>query len=92
MPTGEINLKANFVNEHDFMEQFGDIPVGSTLYGLKGYQHPDDMEGIYFGEIVTTDKCASTSYFGDTTLFFKHQYITEDIALRPEWTDAYSNY
>ena len=92
MPTGGIEFKENFVDTRDFMEQFGDIPVGSTLYGLRGHQNPDDQEGIYMGEIVTTDNCASSSYFGDTKLFFKHQYITEDVALRPEWADAYNSY
>lgn len=92
MPTGDIKFKENFVDTRDFMEQFGDIPVGSTLYGLRGHQNPDDKEGIYLGEIVTTDKCACSSYFGETKLFFKHQYIIEDVAMRPEWADAYNSY
>ena len=40
------------------------------------------------GEVVTADECVS-SLFGDTKMFFKHQWIDDDIALRPEWTEAY---
>ena len=32
-----------------------------------------------------------SSKFGDTKLFFKHQWIEDDVALKPEWTDAYFN-
>ena len=40
------------------------------------------------GDVITTDKCIS-SYYGDTRLFFKHQWIEADAELKPEWKDAY---
>ena len=49
---------------------------------------PEDLEGFSMGDIVTVDECVST-LFGDTKMFFKHQWIDEDIALKPEWTEAY---
>ena len=72
----------------EFMAQFDAIPVGTTIYTLKAYLSPDDSEGMVLGNVVTTDNCVSSLY-GDTRMFFKHQYIEDDIALKPEWTDAY---
>ena len=40
------------------------------------------------GDVITIDKCIS-SYYGDTRLFFKHQWIEDDAELKPEWKDAY---
>ena len=91
MPTGDIKFRENFLGVTEFMQQFTTIPKGSTLYRIKGHQNPNDEEGIHLGAVVTTDKCV-TSYFGDTKLFFKHQYISEDMALRPEWAQAYNSY
>ena len=72
----------------EFMAQFDAIPVGTTIYTLKAYLSPDDSEGMVLGNLVITDNCVSSLY-GDTRMFFKHQYIEDDIALKPEWTDAY---
>ena len=72
----------------EFMAQFDAIPVGTTVYTLKAYLSPEDSEGMVLGNVVTTDNCVSSLY-GDTRMFFKHQYIEDDIALKPEWTDAY---
>ena len=72
----------------EFKAQFDAIPVGTTIYTLKAYLSPDDSEGMVLGNVVTTDNCVSSLY-GDTKMFFKHQYIEDDIALKPEWTDAY---
>ena len=71
-----------------FMAQFSTIPVGSILYYLKAHLHPEDKTGTNLGALVNTDQCV-TSLYGDEKLFFRHQYIEDDIKLRPEWTDAY---
>ena len=71
-----------------FVKLFDDIAIGSSLYSLKAHENPDDIEGHVIGQFVTTDKCVS-SLFGDTRLFFQHQRIEEDKALRPEWADAF---
>ena len=71
-----------------FMKQFTDIPVGTVLYQLRGHQSPGDKDGVLLGDVVTTDNCVTSNY-GDTKLFFKHQYIDEDKNLKPEWADGY---
>ena len=70
--------------QKEFFKQFSKIPLKSKLYTIKGYQSPEDQEGVNLGEMTLTGKC-TTSYFGDTRLAFKHQRIEEDIALKPEW-------
>ena len=86
--TGEVNFHEEKPSSmEEFMQQFDDIAVGTNLYTLKGHQNPDDLEGITLGNVVTTDKCISSKY-GDTHLAFKHQWIEDDIALKPEWEAA----
>ena len=70
------------------MKQFTDLPAETTLYKLKGHTSPEDEDGVPLGDVVTTDKCV-TSLYGDTKLFFQHQYIEDDKALRQDWADGY---
>ena len=58
------------------------------MYKIKAHNGPDDEEGVVLGDVITTDECIS-SYYGDTRLFFKHQWIEADAELKPEWKDAY---
>ena len=62
------------------------IPEGTTLYHLWGWDEPEENGGHqwYIGDIVTTSEM-TTSSFGDTELFFRHEVLDEDLALRPEW-------
>jgi len=88
VPTGDIKFREDYSELPEFMKQFTDLPVGTVLYQLRGHQSPDDKEGVLLGDVVTTDNCV-TSLYGDTELFFQHQYIDEDKALKPEWADGY---
>jgi len=88
VPTGELNFRENYSGVSQFLKEFTDLPVGTTLYTFKGHQSPDDIDGLVLANVVTTDKCV-TSLYGDTKLAFKHQYIHEDKELRPEWADGY---
>ena len=89
VPTGDINFREDYSKLSDFMKQFTDLPANTTLYKLKGHRSPGDENGMLLGDVVTTEKCV-TSYYGDTKLFFQHQYIKEDIKLRPEWEEDYN--
>ena len=70
------------------MAQFNDISAGTPIYSVEAFRYPDDKEPILLGNIITSDKCLSSKY-GDTKLSFKHQWIEDDIKLRPEWTKSY---
>ena len=89
VPTGEVNFKEEPSQSiEEFMEQFDQIEAGTNLFTVKGHENPDDDEGVVLGQLILTDKCVSSKY-GDTKLFFKHQYIDDDKELRPEWAAAY---
>lgn len=75
-------------NQQAFMDQFKAIPVGSRLYTIRGHTSPEDTEGLVLGDVVTSSECL-TSLYGDTKLAFKHQWIEDDVALKPEWSEAY---
>ena len=72
-----------------YQAQYDNIAVGTKLYTVKAHKTPEDVEGVVLGDLVTTDACASGSLFGDTKLSFQHQWIEEDVALRPEWSAGY---
>ena len=88
VPTGDIKFREEYSELEPFNKQFTDLPVGTVLYQLRGHQNPGDTEGVLLGDVVTTDNCVTSNY-GDTKLFFKHQYIDEDKNLKPEWADGY---
>ena len=71
-----------------FMYQFTRIPNHTRLYTLIAFLHPWDKNGIVLGDLELTSKCVTSTY-GDKKLFFRHQYIEDDVKLRPQWADAY---
>ena len=64
------------------------IPLGSTLYKVYGMDAPKKMGGkeFYIGNLITTSKM-TTSNWGDRNLFFRHQDMAQDLAIKPEWTE-----
>ena len=66
------------------------LAIGAKLFTLKAHRGPEDIDGIVLGDVIASEKCTSSLY-GDTKLFFKHQWIEDDLALKPEWSDAYLN-
>ena len=66
------------------------LSSGTRFYNIKANRSPNDQEGFNLGEVVSNDDCISSLY-GDTKMFFKHQWIEEDVALRPGWSESYYN-
>ena len=69
------------------MRYLSAIEPGTALYTVVAYDSPQDYtagRGRRLGDMVTASNC-TTSAFGDAKLFFRHQRIEEDWALRPEW-------
>jgi hypothetical protein len=63
------------------------IPAGKTLFEVYTYSSPmakKQGKREKLGTLTTTSQCEQSAY-GDTTLFFRHQRMEEDFALRPEW-------
>ena len=89
VPTGEVQFSEDQpASMAAFMAGFTSIPVGSKLYEFRVHMNPDDKDGTKLGHMVTIDKCV-TSHFGDTKMQFKHQGIEEDVAMNPQWSEAY---
>ena len=81
------NFKTSESSLEEFSKQWNEIPKGTPIYSLKAHSEPADKQGTFLGNIVV-DGC-TTSKFGDERLFFQHQRIEEDIALKPDWKAAY---
>ena len=88
-PTGQVKFsKKTPPTMEAFIHQFTRIPNHTRLYTLIASLHPWDKTGIVLGDIELTSKCVTSTY-GDKKLFFRHQYIEDDVKLRPQWADAY---
>lgn len=87
----DVSISSNEPNgvESLLASMIAAIPVGSNLYNIRALRSPDDS-GFILGTAVTTDQCV-TSLYGDMKLAFKHQWIEDDAALKPEWAEAYAS-
>ena len=70
------------------------IPAGTKLYDIFAVGGPDDMLHGAPPPLATRIGCLRStsefvlSHFGDTVLYFRHQAIEEDLALRPGWAEV----
>ena len=88
-PTGAVNFREDETPILEFMQQYVDkIQSGTELYSFIAHANPDDIEGRELAKLTVLDGCFPSKY-GDEKLFFQHQRVEEDIALRPEWEPAY---
>ena len=63
--------------EVPFYEQLMEIPEGSKLFEVWGRDSPEEIEGssiAHIGNIISKSPL-TTSYFGDTRLFFEHEFM-----------------
>ena len=79
------SIKSRFPSTFDkaYTEQIASIESGATVYQVMAREEPTS-ELTHIGDIVLTSQ-PTNSYFGDKYLFFKHQDLQEDLALKPEW-------
>jgi len=69
----------------DYMEQLKAVPSGTTIYEVYAVDQPNAPEKK-IGEIRTTSQMVS-SYWGDASLFFRHNYMDIDLQENPGWVD-----
>ncbi|CDW76274.1 UNKNOWN [Stylonychia lemnae] len=72
----------------DYQEQLATIASNTVLYKVYAYDGPHSVNKVEIGQLKITSQIMK-SEFGDKFLFFKHQDIREDIALKPEWQGSY---
>jgi len=83
-PTGEFSFSESYTRP--FTEDLISIPKGSKLYEVWALDQPAELGGVekHIAELVLVSDMV-TSLWGDTSLFFRHQDMVEDIALKPDW-------
>eukprot|EP00929_Paragymnodinium_shiwhaense_P060381 TRINITY_DN3015_c0_g1_i1.p1 TRINITY_DN3015_c0_g1~~TRINITY_DN3015_c0_g1_i1.p1 ORF type:complete len:403 (+),score=93.34 TRINITY_DN3015_c0_g1_i1:112-1320(+) len=67
------------------LENMGDISVGTKLFEVFATSAPGEMPKS-IGHITATSKIVP-SKFGDEKMFFKHQHMEDDFAIKPEWLE-----
>eukprot|EP00091_Calanus_sinicus_P018456 TRINITY_DN4220_c0_g1_i2.p1 TRINITY_DN4220_c0_g1~~TRINITY_DN4220_c0_g1_i2.p1 ORF type:complete len:357 (-),score=107.20 TRINITY_DN4220_c0_g1_i2:86-1156(-) len=85
-PTGEFTFPDNYVRP--FTEDLTSIPSGSTLYKVWALDQPTELGGTekHIADLVLVSDMI-TSLWGDQHLFFRHQDMVEDSAIKPEWEE-----
>lgn len=81
----EVNLTNSYVDGDSVKDQLTSIKNGTLIYHVYALDTPDVKgDGEKIGEIVTeSDMIYSAA--GDKFLFFRHQRIEDDFALRPDF-------
>jgi len=88
-PTGEISFPDSYHGL--FTDDLATIAEGSVLYNIFAWDAPVELGGQeqQIGELVL-DSILTTSLWGDTHLFYRHQDMRQDIEnYHPEW-DQYT--
>lgn len=63
---------------------FANIPSGTKLYDIFAFSGPEDTDGQKIAELKT-DSDIISSVVSDDFVFFRHQRMSEDYELNPEW-------
>jgi hypothetical protein len=86
-PTGQVHFQDQKKSNNDLMKELSSIPAGTDVLEVYAYASPNDKKqgrSIRLGTVTTSSSCHQ-SLFGDLNLFFRHQRMEEDFALRPDW-------
>jgi len=69
-----------------YTDQLASIQPNQVLYSVMAVEQPGELP-THIGDLVMTTK-ATTSYWGDKYMFFKHTDMREDVAFHPDWDTA----
>jgi len=86
-PTGQVSFPDKKKRNEDMLDELASIPAGTEVFEVYTYASPLDKKNGHktrLGMLSTTSSCHK-SLFGDLNLFFRHQRVEEDFALRPDW-------
>ena len=65
-------------------DQLISIPSDIKLWDVYASSHPEDTNHVKIAELISASEVVF-SETGDTNIFFRHQFMQEDIDLHPEW-------
>lgn len=70
----------------DYMSDLATIPAGTKLYDVYAMDQPAELGGTEMKiASIQTASPLTTSNWGDEHLYFRHQRMDDDLALKPEW-------
>jgi len=72
----------------DYMKQLKSIPSGTAYYDVYAYATPQTTTPVKIGSIKTISASVS-SYWGDESFFFRHNFMEYDLKENPSW-EAYT--
>merc|ERR1711934_1316961 len=87
VPSGEYEFASTVAEGYtDFRDDLMSITEGSTLWNVYAWDNPEELGGTeqLIAKIVTTSE-TTTSYWGDEHMYFRHERMDDDLAIRPEW-------
>ena len=87
VPSGEYSFASTVEEGYtDFRDDLMTITEGSTLYDVYAWDQPEELGGteMLIAKIVTASQM-TTSYWCDEHMYFRHERMDDDLALRPEW-------
>jgi hypothetical protein len=67
------------------------IPQGSILYKIYAVPDPWSPNQLEYLGYIETTSAFRASAFGDLTVFFKHTFEEEDLAIRDDWADYFGD-
>ena len=95
-PNSAVKNKFSNAQPSDPMNYLNDlksIPAGTVLYHMYGWTAPPQIGGkrVLIGDLKLQSQMV-TSKWGDTVYYVRHQFLDDDIKLKPEWTPYYASY
>lgn len=85
-PAG-MSFNTEKMSPEELMRQLSSIPAGTPIFHVYTYSSPlaaKQGKREKFGTLTISSQCVQSLY-GDNKLFFRHQRMEEDFALKPEW-------
>jgi hypothetical protein len=83
----DVHIPSGKMSPERLMQLLSSIDAGRHFFDVYTYDSPAAKKQgrrEKLGTMTTTSKCVQ-SLFGDDKLFFRHQRMEEDFALKPEW-------
>jgi len=80
-------------NLMQYVHDLTQVPANVDLYDVYALDKPSQIGGNFakIGSIQLDGKLV-TSKFGDENLFFRHQFMNDDLKLHPEWVPYTASY
>ena len=86
-PVPEFQFPATVADGYtNYLDDLASIPAGSKVYDIYALDAPEELGGTetLIGAFMTASEI-TTSHWGDDHLYFRHQRMDDDLAIRPEW-------